>query len=349
MPPETVFAIPGDLATPTGGYGYDRRLLALLPQAGVGVTHMRLPGSFPAPSQADIAETARLLAATPAHGLLLIDGLAYGALPASVIAGLGRRVVALVHHPLGLETGLSPEASARMLEDEARALALADAVIVTSAATARLLTRSLRVSPTRITVAEPGTEPAPRAPATGLPPRLLAVGAVSPRKAYGVLIAALEGLADLPWTLTIIGPTERAPDETLRLRAQIEGAGLAERIQLAGAASQAELAKAYHAADLFVMSSLYEGYGMVLGEAMARGLPIVATTGGAAAETIPDGAALKVPPGDIAALRAALARALGDRALRRRLAEASFVAGQALPRWPDTARIVAQVLRETAA
>jgi glycosyltransferase involved in cell wall biosynthesis len=96
------------------------------------------------------------------------------------------------------------------------------------------------------------------------------------------------------------------------------------------------------------MASLYEGYGMVLAEAMAHGLPIVTTTGGAAAETVPDGAALKVPPGDAAALKVAIAQAIGDRALRRSLADAAFAAGAALPRWDDTARIVAAVIRDVA-
>jgi glycosyltransferase involved in cell wall biosynthesis len=121
--------------------------------------------------------------------------------------------------------------------------------------------------------------------------------------------------------------------------------GLGHRVTLLGAVDQQRLAELYAKADIFVMSSLYEGYGMVLGEAMARGLPIVCTTGGAAAETAPDAAAIKVPPGDEAALSAAIGRLLDDQGLRARTADAAWAAAQGLPRWEDTARRIANVIK----
>jgi glycosyltransferase involved in cell wall biosynthesis len=132
------------------------------------------------------------------------------------------------------------------------------------------------------------------------------------------------------------------------LRASIAAHGLSARVRLAGEAPEAALGAAYAGADLFVLPSLYEGYGMVLGEAMARGLPIVTTTGGAAAQTVPDAAALKVPPGDASALREALASAIADASLRARLSDASWLAGQGLPRWRDGAALIAQVLHSIA-
>lgn len=345
---DVVFAIPGDLSTPTGGYAYDRHLLERLPGMGLPVRHLALPGGYPDPSTSDLALTARLIAGTPPDALLLIDGLAYGAMPEALIAELERPVVALVHHPLGLEAGLSPERQKALVDMETRALARARHVIVTSPLTARLLAADFGVPPERITVAEPGTEPAPRARGRATPVRILAVGAVSPRKGFDILVDALASLADLPWRATIVGALDRNPAAVAALRDAIAGAGLDSRIEFAGAVDDAALEFHYQGADLFVSASLFEGYGMGLAEAMARGLPLVVSTGGAADETATAGA-LKVPPGDAAALSRALRQAITDGALRQRLGDASWAAGQGLPRWSDTAARVAGALRRALA
>jgi glycosyltransferase involved in cell wall biosynthesis len=344
---DAAFAVPGDLEAPTGGYAFARKLLRLVPEHGVALRHLPLPGGFPHPSAADLAEAARRLrAAAPA--VHLIDGLAYGAMPAELVAGLAAPVVALVHHPLGLETGLSPERKRALIASEAAALALARTVIASSRFTARLLAAEFGVPREKLRIAEPGTEPAARARGTGSPVALLAIGALSPRKAYDDLVHALAGLTDLDWRLTIVGARDRSPEAARTLDDAIASAGLGARVALAGAVDDATLERLYAAADLFVSPSRFEGYGMVLAEAMARGLPLVASTGGAAAETLRDEAGLKVPPGDRPALSEALRRAIGDPGLRRRLAEGSWRAGQRLPRWSDTAAKVAAVLREAA-
>ncbi|MDP3319740.1 MAG: glycosyltransferase family 4 protein, partial [Bosea sp. (in: a-proteobacteria)] len=268
-----------------------------------------------------------------------------GAFPEGIAAGLAGRVVALVHHPLGLETGLAPETARALLAREAAALRYARAVVTPSPAMKRLLAADFGVPAERITVASPGVDAAPRASGSsaGEPLHLLAVGAVVPRKGYDVLVTALAGLSDRDWRLTIVGATDRAIDTVAALVAQIEAAGLSARIRLAGAIGDAALAEAYASADLFVMPSLFEGYGMVLTEALARGLPIVCTTGGAAAETAPDDAALKVAPGDAAALAKAMASLIDAPARRRAMADAAWAAAEVLPRWRDTAAIVAGV------
>jgi len=339
-----VFAIPGDINLPTGGYAYDRRLLALLPDHGIAVRHLELPGSFPSPSPADLAETTRLLAG--ASGVLMIDGLAYGALPVANIAPIAGPIIALVHHPLCLEAGLSEPRQHELRALETAALARAARVVVTSPLTGRTLATDFGVPSDRITVAEPGTDRADRATGTGEPLQLLAVGSIVPRKAYDILVRALAPARDIAWRLTIAGLADRDAPALAALHAAIRETGLGDRINPIGAVSTAELDTLYAAADLFVMPSLYEGYGMVLAEAMARGLPIVCTTGGAAAETVPVDAGIKVPPGDEKALSAAILRMLNDPGLRRRMGEASWVAGQKLPRWDDTARIIAGVIKE---
>jgi glycosyltransferase involved in cell wall biosynthesis len=341
---DAVFAIPGDIDLPTGGYIYARRVLALLPRFGVAVRHLQLPGSFPAPSAADLAETGRLLAAAQASAVV-IDGLAYGAMPLSVIARLRAPIIALVHHPLCLETGLSAARQGELLALERAALGQAQRVIVTSARTAQTLVADFAVLQEKIAVAEPGTDPAPRAPGSaGGSLALLSVGSIIPRKAYDLLLRALAPLRDRDWRLTIAGATDRSPEALAALRAALEETGLGERVVLTGPVDQEQLGKLYAAADAFLMPSLYEGYGMVLAEAMARGLPIVCTTGGAAAETVPDAAAIKVAPGNVPALTAAVARLIDDAALRRQLADASWAAGQSLPRWEETARRIAGVI-----
>jgi glycosyltransferase involved in cell wall biosynthesis len=346
---EATFAIPGDLDLPTGGYTYDRRVLALLPNFGVAALHLPLPASFPDPTAADLHETARALAGAAPHSVLLIDGLAYGAMPAAVIGRARAPIVALVHHPLYLEAGLGAPRQEALRLLETAALALARKIIVTSPLIQRTLIADFAVPAHKITVAEPGTDPAPRAAGSGQGPmQLLSVGAIVPRKGFHLLVHALSPLRDRDWQLKIAGPTDRSFQALADVQAAIRTTGLGQRIALAGPVDGERLAHLYASADAFLMASLYEGYGMVLAEAMARGLPIVCTSGGAAAETAPDSAAIKVPPGDARALTLAIQTILDDRELRQRMAQAAWLAGQKLPRWEDTARIVADVIAEVA-
>lgn len=341
---EVYFAIPGDIDTPTGGYGYDRKLISELPSFGVEVRHVELPAGFPAPTAADCEAVAKGAGALPDSATLLIDGLAYGAFPDTLIECLRQRVIALVHHPLALEAGISEAQRQSLIASERHALSKASHVIVTSPMTKRILIADYAVAADKITVAEPGTDPAQRATGTGTPMQLLSVGTLTPRKGYDILVKSLEPLKDMDWRLTIVGDNQRDPATTAALYQQIANAGLHDKVTLAGVVVPATLDRFYESADVFVMPSLFEGYGMVLGEAMARGLPILCTTGGAAAETVPDEAAVKVPPGDADALSRALANILGDRKLRIRLADASWEAGRKLPTWSETARRVAAVI-----
>jgi glycosyltransferase involved in cell wall biosynthesis len=345
--PRAAFVIPGDLSLPTGGYGYDRRILARLPTFGVDVKYVALPGSFPFPTPEDLAATEATLAGLDTDQVLLIDGLAYGAMGFDVINRIRQPIVALCHHPLALEAGLDEVKRIQLRLSEHNALARARHVIVTSPMTARILREDFGVLEDRIMVAEPGTDRATRATGTNAPLHLLAVGAIVPRKGYDVLIRALTPLLEKPWTLSIVGP---ARDTALlaALDSQIAAAGMQSRVRLLGARSETELGEIYASADIFVMPSLFEGYGMVLGEAMARGLPIVCTTGGAAAETAPNTAALKVPPGDALAFGNAVNRLLDDTLLRSAMADAAWAAGLMLPTWDDASKRIAAVLKAVA-
>ena len=155
--------IPGDLEARTGGYGYDRRIIAGLRDRGWRIEVRRLDDSFPAPTRAARDHAAQVFAGMPDGAVVLVDGLAFGALPEQVEREGGRlAIVALVHHPLAAETGIDAALAAALEISERRALAAARSVVVTSRATAARLA-DYGVGADRIAVVEPGTDPAPLA------------------------------------------------------------------------------------------------------------------------------------------------------------------------------------------
>jgi glycosyltransferase involved in cell wall biosynthesis len=342
--PHALLAVPGDLARPTGGYGYARRLLAEAGGAGLTLHHWPLPGGFPHADAAAVAEAGARLALGPAGWPVIVDGLALGVLPAEAIRAAGAPVIALCHHPLGLETGLAPEEAERLVASERAALAACAGVIATSRTTAALLSGRFGVPAERITVAPPGTDPAPQAGGSGGGPlRLLSVGSLTPRKGHDVLLRALGRLRGLDWRLAIVGDAPE-PEEARRLAALAEAEGIAGRVEFAGAEPPDALAARHAGADLFVLASHHEGYGMAFAEAIARGLPVVGCDSGAVREAT-RGAARLVPPGDKAALAAALDTLIGDAEARAALGRACREAAEGLPRWPNTARAIAAAVR----
>jgi glycosyltransferase involved in cell wall biosynthesis len=173
---------------------------------------------------------------------------------------------------------------------------------------------------------------------------LLAVGSLVPRKGYDVLLAALALIADLSWHLTIVGDRERSPETARRLSEQIAALNLDRRVTQAGAASPQRLGEFYANADLFVLASRFEGYGMAFAEALAHGLPVIGTMAGAIPETVPREAGILVAPDDIEALATALRTVIIDRGERTRLAAGASAAATRLPTWQDTARIFHRVI-----
>jgi glycosyltransferase involved in cell wall biosynthesis len=267
---------------------------------------------------------------------------------ASQLAGRNP-LLALVHHPLALESGLSVEQADALRTSERTALAAVQGVVVTSAATARLVASEYGVPAARITVARPGSDPAPLALGSqdGVV-RLLSVGAVVPRKGFDVLIAALATLADLPWRLTIAGDRARDRSAAAQLDADIARHALENRVAVLDAVSAQRLAALYAEADLFVLASYFEGYGMAYAEAVAHGLPVIGTNAGAIADTVPPDAGLLVEPGDIAAFAGALRRVIEDADLRRHLAGAARAAAPRFPTWRHSAEIFARALETLA-
>ena len=344
------FAVPGDLATPTGGYAYDRRMMTELGDLGWQIDLLDLGEGFPWPDEATLAAARTRLLAMPADRSIVVDGLALGVLPETASQLAGRNpLLALVHHPLALEWGLSVKQADALRASERAALAAVQGVVVTSAVTAKLLASDYGVPAERITVARPGSDPALMSQESqdGVV-RLLSVGAIVPRKGFDVLITALATLTDLSWRLTIAGDRTRDRNAAARLDADIARHALGDRIAAPGAVSPQRLAALYAEADVFVLASHFEGYGMAYAEAVAHGLPVIGTSAGAIPDTVPADAGLLVDPGDSFALARALRRVIGDADLRRRLASAARAAAPQLPTWRHSAEIFARALETLA-
>ncbi len=352
MSPVLHFAIPGDLQSLTGGYAWDRRIIAELQALGLRVQVLPLSPRFPAPDAEALEDARSRIASLPDGAVLLADGLAWGVLDTLAEEHAARlRIIALCHHPLGLESGLTPERAAVLRRSETRVLQAAAAVVVTSPATAATLVQEFCVARERITVVLPGTDPVPPAPCSGEPPVLLSLATLTQRKAHDVLIAALAQVRDLPWRARFVGGTHFDPAWVDFLRTQVNSLGLAERIAFVD--STATPAQEYRQADLFVLPSRYEGYGMVFAEALAHGLPVIAARAGAVPEVVPQDAGLLVPVDDADALAAALRRVLSEPTTRAALRAGALRAAARLPRWQDSARglynLIAHLTEKTSA
>lgn len=337
-----VFAIPGDKDRRTGGFIYDATVLRVLNDIGCPTAHLELPDAFPEPTTADMDATFALLQAVPADQAIIIDGLVFGALDPARLARVSAPMVAMVHHPLGLETGLAPDLAAYLMRNEADALQHAAAIVVPSPHTAEILQSQFGADGAKTHIALPGFTRPQIASAPEDPPLILSVGLLADRKGHDVLLRALESLQDLPWQCEIVGKRHMpaTADALLALR---DDFGLNTRVMFRGEVDERTLQERYAAASLFALATRYEGYGMVLSEAMLHGLPVVSTRTGAVPDTVGD-AGLLVDVDDDAAFAAALRIVLSEPKTRQRLQSASHAKAASLPTWEDTARVMAQAV-----
>ncbi|MFG3304530.1 glycosyltransferase family 4 protein [Streptomyces wuyuanensis] len=357
------FVMPGgvnDPAAPSGGNVYDRRVCRELPRIGWQVHEHAVAGAWPRPGAAPRAELARLLRESADGGLVLLDGLVACGVPDVVVPEADRlRLAVLVHLPLGDETGLAPAVAAELDAAERTTLRAAAAVVAPSEWAAGRLVEHHGLDPARVHVAAPGADVAPLAPGTaaGAPaldadgPRLLCVASVTPRKGQHLLVEALASVAGLPWTCDLVGGTGHDPGYVAQLRELIAEHGLGDRVRLAGPRSGPELNATYAAADLLVLASHAETYGMVVTEALARGVPVLATAAGGLPEAVglaPDGSVpgTLVPPRDPAALAAALRHWLAEPGERHRSKTAARRRRTALAGWETTSRSLARALEQ---
>lgn len=352
--PRTVHVVlPSDIDdpnTPSGGNVYDRQVCRGLSAAGWSVREIAVHGPWPRPSESVRATLAATLAALPDGALVLLDGLVACAAPDVVVPAAARlRTVVLVHLPLADEHGLAPDEAAALDSGERATLRSAAAVVATSSWAAHRLVEHHGLPATGVHVAPPGVLPAPQSAGSDAGGRLVSVAAVTPRKGQDVLIEALTTLTGLPWTCTVVGALDRAPDYTARLRQRVAAAGLDDRIRFAGPRTGDDLAAVYATADLLVLASRAETYGMVVTEALARGVPVLATSVGGVPEALghaPDGSlpGMLVPPDDPTALADALRSWLTDARTRERLGSSVRDRRATLNNWDATSLALASVL-----
>ncbi|AXE89970.1 glycosyltransferase family 4 protein [Streptomyces sp. Go-475] len=348
------FVLPGgvdDPATPSGGNAYDRRVCLDLPGFGWQVTKHAVAGDWPRPSAAARTELARALAELPDGAAVLLDGLVACGVPEIVVPEAERlRMAVLVHLPLGDETGLDAAVAAELDARERAVLRAVPAVIATSDWAVRRLVSHHGLPPERVHVAAPGADIAPLAPGTDGVSRLLCVAAVTPRKGQHRLVKALAAVTDLPWSCVCVGSLTQDPEYVAHLRSLIRTHGLEDRLELAGPRSGPALDASYATADLMVLTSYAETYGMAVTEALARGIPVLATDVGGVPEAVgraPDGGVpgILVPPENPAAIAAELRGWFGEADVRRRLKAAARGRRAALDGWATTAQSLAAVLR----
>ncbi|MFC8780483.1 glycosyltransferase family 4 protein [Streptomyces nigra] len=347
------FVMPGgvdDPAAPSGGNAYDRRVSLDLPGFGWQVHKHAVAGAWPRPEAAARAELARTLREFPDGTVVLLDGLVACGVPEIVVPEAERlRLAVLVHLPLGDETGLEPSVAVDLDARERTVLRAVDAVVATSDWAVRRLVSHHGLAPERVHVAAPGADIAPLASGTDGVSRLLCVAAVTPRKGQHRLVEALATVTDLPWRCSLVGGLNHDPEYVDGLRHLIARHGLTDRLVLAGPQAGAELDASYNSADLMVLTSYAETYGMAVTEALARGIPVLATDVGGVPEAVgraPDGGVpgILVPPENPAAIAAELRGWFGEADVRRRLKAAARGRRAALNGWAGTARSLAAVL-----
>ena len=345
MRSEAAFAIPGNIQTRTGGYIYERRMLESLNALGQPTRHIELMTSWPHPTPEAENDLVEKLATLPKDMPLILDGLVFGAMDTAVLAAQNRPIIAMLHHPLGLEAGLTPERAAELLEREAANLRHAAHVVVPSPHTRDILVRDFGVPAASISIALPGFDrPTLRAIPKACPPLILSVGIICQRKGHDILLDALAQVAHLDWQAVIVGMVHEADvqDRLLHQRARL---GLEGRVRFTGVIPPEDLDQLYQQASIFALATRYEGYGMVLSEAQLYGLPVLSCAVGAVPQTVPPGSGILVPPDNADEFAKSLDTLLQDEALRQSYGARSAVLGTRLPQWEDAARIMQGALQ----
>jgi glycosyltransferase involved in cell wall biosynthesis len=336
-----------DPSQPTGGNIYDRRVCAGLAEAGWDVLVTTVAAVWPVPGPGARADLARIVSAIPDGETVLIDGIIASPAAAQLLPHAGRiRMTVLLHMPLASVPDTHHDGSAQ--RSERVVLRAATGVVATSEWTRQQILTRYAIPAHRVHVARPGVDQV-AAPARPVRGHLICVGVLGRHKGQDLLVEALADLAERDWHCVLAGSLDRDPDFVGQLQARIRCLGYGHRVRLTGVLTGAALDHAYTTADLLVAPSRSETYGMTVTEALAHGLPVVAAAVGGLPEALgatADGTrpGQLVPPGDPAALAAALGDWLGDERHRHRLRAAARQRRPALRGWPQTTQEIANAL-----
>jgi glycosyltransferase involved in cell wall biosynthesis len=371
-PPAIRLLVPANIRHNSGGNVYNAALAQGLEQLGAGVTIQPVAGEWPVGSKEERRRLAGLLgsrtaaggtAGVPTSTITIVDGLVASGAPEAMEAAAagGHAPWVLLHMPLDEHPDL-----------ESRALRAAAGVICTSGSAAAEISRRHGLAGVR--AALPGTGRA-RVAGGSEPPRLLAVAALLPNKDQLSLLGALARLQDLEWTAALVGSATADPDYARQVAAAVDRHGLGGRVQLPGELTGQALEQQWHAADLSLLVSKVEAFGMAVTESVARGVPVIVRAGTGAVEALelgaetapgpPDGAAPALPgavvelddageiepsevePGDVVSgegdpepLAVLLRSWLTDPALRAEWRRRALAGRGLLPGWDATARQV---------
>jgi len=342
-----------DPASPSGGNRYDREVCDGLRAAGWQVVEHAVAGAWPLPDAAAWSGLHGVVDALPDGELVVLDGLVASTASDVLLPVAGRlRLVVLVHLPFGLVDGapVVPDAPRR----ERAVLTAAAAVVTTSCWTRARLVQGYGLEPDHVHVAQPGVHAGALAAGSASGAGLLCVGPVTRNKGHDVLLDALAHLVDRPWRCVVVGPVDREPAHAAHVHQRAAELGLADRFVLAGPMMGTALDHAYVGADVLVLPSRVETYGMVVTEALSHGLPVVASATGGVPEALgrlPDGRTpgLLVAPDDAVGLAQALASWLDDEVLRRSLRHAALERRATLRSWAATTADLSRVLEAVAA
>jgi len=339
-----------DPARPSGGNVYDRHVSRGLGAFGWSVHEHAAAGRWPRPDVDALRALAGVVQRIPDGAVALVDGLVASTAPEVLVPEAGRlRLVVIVHMPLGHRP--ADDAADEIRTRERAVLQAAVGVVATSQWSRNRLLGLYRLAPYRVHVAEPGVDRAGLAIGTNYGGELLCVATVTFEKGHDVLVEALLSMSEQSWQCCCVGRVDRDPAFVEDLRRRALSGGLGDRVSFPGPRAASDLDRSYATADLIVAASRAETYGMVVTEALARGLPIVATDVGGVTEALGYGTdgmrpGLLVPPDDPAALAAALRAWLGDAELRDRLRRAAHERRKSLCGWSTTASVLARVLAD---